>query len=484
MTTPRNSLFNNAVFYLIYNILNIAFPFITGVYVARVLIPADIGQVETARNLASYFITFSLLGIPTYALRECSKLRNDKDRLSKLYSELLIINAISVACFLTLYIALIFSVEVYRDHLPLFCITGIGIALNFVYVSWLYEGLERFDFISIRNIVFKIICFVLLIIFVRGPTDVYKYALISVVGTAGNYIINFVFSKKYVSFTFRGLSFKKHLKPIFILAFTYLAIELYSMVDITMISWICPKENVAYYSYATRIKSILLTAINTFTIIVVPRLASYYKDKKTNEYNNLLGKVLHIIVFLSIPAIIGIWFVSDYLLPLIYGEPYYHSSSVLKILSFVLLISPVGYLLGSRVCLTTGHEDKMIIPLAVGALINILLNMILIPLLMENGAAIASVFSEIVVALIYFFITRNYYSIRFSFGKIVKTIIPAIAILTFLTFTLLMPFSSPSIKCLTQIIGSILIYFSVALIMREESSLLVLKKIKSLVRRT
>ena len=279
----KTSLSKNAVFYLIYNLLNVLFPFITGIYAARVLLPTDIGQVEVARNISNYFITFSLLGIPTYALRECSKLRSDKDGLSKLFSELFIINTLSVSAFLVLYFSLIISVPAYRENLPLFLITGFGITLNYLYVSWLYEGLERFDFISIRNIIFKALCFVLLIVFVHGSKDIYIYAAISVFGTAGNYLINFVFAKRYVRFTFSNLNLKKHVKPIIILALTYLAIELYSMVDITMLGWFCSKESVAFYVYASRIKSILLQIFNTFTIIVVPRLVLYFKNKNDEK---------------------------------------------------------------------------------------------------------------------------------------------------------------------------------------------------------
>ena len=88
------SLTSGGIYYLIYNVLNMAFPLITGIYVARVLLPADIGLVSAAQNLAQYFIIFSFLGIPTYGLREISKTRNDERERSKVFSELFIINSI------------------------------------------------------------------------------------------------------------------------------------------------------------------------------------------------------------------------------------------------------------------------------------------------------------------------------------------------------------------------------------------------------
>ena len=90
----NKSLKRNTIYYLIYNLLNVFFPFVSGIYVARILLPDTIGQVETARNFAQYFIMFAYLGIPTYGMRECSKYRNDKNKLSKIHNELFLINFI------------------------------------------------------------------------------------------------------------------------------------------------------------------------------------------------------------------------------------------------------------------------------------------------------------------------------------------------------------------------------------------------------
>ena len=97
--SKEKSLKKNSVFYLIYNILNIVFPFVTGIYVTRILLPEQIGLVESARNIVTYFVIFSFLGIPTYGLREISKYRNDKKELNKVYTELMIINFISTLFF-------------------------------------------------------------------------------------------------------------------------------------------------------------------------------------------------------------------------------------------------------------------------------------------------------------------------------------------------------------------------------------------------
>ena len=194
---------------MIYNVLNVIFPFLTGIYVARVLLPDSIGQVETARNLAQYFVILAFLGIPTYGLREIANARNDKDALSKVYSELIVLNGISTAIFSALYFSLVIFIPYYRENLVLYLVAGISIVLNFLNNSWFYEGLEEFKFISLRNLFFKIVTFALLIILVRDQDDYIWYALLTVIGTAGNYIFNVLKAHKFVHFSFKELELKR-----------------------------------------------------------------------------------------------------------------------------------------------------------------------------------------------------------------------------------------------------------------------------------
>lgn len=473
----EKSLTKNSIFYLIYNVLNVIFPFITGIYVARILLPADIGLVETARNLASYFVIFSFLGIPTYGLREISKVRNDKGKINKLYSELMVINTLSTIVFLVLYIILILSVHAYRKNLIVFLITGIAIALNFLNNSWLFEGLEKFDYISIRNFIFKFLSLILLFVFVRTNNDYLTYAFITVLGTAGNYFFNIISSRKFVHFSLNNLNLKRHMKPIFYLVVVNLAIEIYSMVDITMLGLMCKKEVVTYYAYGIKIQKILLQVINTFTVVLVPRIALYYHENRLKEYNLLLTKTLSIILILSLPIIVGISFVGTPFICEIYGESYIRSAEVLKILSFAICISPIGYLLGSRVMLVTNQENKMIFAVGTGAVVNVIGNGLMIPILAENGAALASVLSEVIVAIVYIMISHRYFSLDYT--KLLKTIskvVLSLAVMSIILFVFC-SFIRNFIMYIFLVLLSIIVYFGVLLLSKEETVYSYLKKI-------
>lgn len=463
----KKSLTKNGIFYLLYNVLNLLFPLITGIYVARVLLPKDVGAVAAAQNLTQYFIMLGFLGIPTYGMREIAKVRDDLEERNKVFSELFVINIISTTVSLIVYLIIINVVGEYKKDIVLYYIVGIAVLLNYFNISWLYEGLEEFKFISLRNFVFKVINFVLLIIFVQSTDDRLMYAFITVLGTAGNYLINVINARKFVHIRLRKLAISKHMKSVMYLTAVNLAIEVYSLVDVSMMNFLCPKNHIAYYKYGNGIQKILLTVVNTFTMVLIPRISFYYKREEYDLYNRLLRKALLVIIIIATPMIIGIGFTADTIIQLLYGTEYLSAATLLKWFAILLLVSPIGYLLGSRVLLASGHENKMIYPVAIGAIVNVILNAILIPKYMEFGATIASICSEVVVMVVYVILGRNLYNLKSVTKEIYKILFANTVMLLYL-FLLMRTISNECVLLVLQILGGIILYAGTLLIVREE----------------
>ncbi len=464
----QKSLTVNSIFYIGNQLLNILFPLFTGVYVARVLLPVNIGEVAYAQNIVQYFVIFSFLGLPTYGLREISRARSNHDQLNRVFSELFIINSCSTVFFLLLYIILILSTDVFRNSISLYSIVGCSIALNFLNISWLYDGLEEFQIVATRNAIFKFLCVILLVVFVKTQEDYLWYAAISVVGIAGNYLVNMLFATRHVSFTLKGLSFIRHIKPILYLVAVNLAIEIYTLVDVTMLGLMREATNVAFYSYGSRMSKILLTIVNSFTMVIVPRMVLYYKEGKIDEYNLLLSKTFKLILLLSVPMMIGLQFVADDLVTLLYGQVYKNSALVLKILSSLLVISPIGYLLGSRVMLATDQESKMLISVSIGAIANLIGNYILIQKYAEFGAAVASVISEIIVMIVYVSYGRKHFSLSGVLPSLVKVLIASVGMTVALYYFYSLHISI-FLKLSIELIVGVAFYFGILLALKETS---------------
>lgn len=466
-TPSNNSMTRNIIYYMFYQGLNVIFPFITSMYVARVLLPTVVGNVTYAQNIATYFSILAFLGIPTYGMREIAKERKNERDLSKLYSELFFINLASTVFFLAVYLTLIFSVQRFREDIWLYLITGSVIAFNAINNEWLFSGLEEFSFISMRSGAVKIISFILLVIFVKNPDDHLDYALLTVMGSVGNYMINIVWSSKYVRLIFDGLNIRRHLRPILILTGVNIAIELYSLVDVTMLGIISTPEDVAFYSYGSRIFKIFLQVLNSFTVVIVPRAALFFDNGDKAGFNALLRKTFLTLSVISIPMVCGMMIVSDSAVGLFFGNPFLSSSSVLKLLSPILIISPFGYLLGSRVLLIANKERQMLLCVFLGAIVNIIGNSILIPKYSYMGAAMASVISEITVFAVYLNLSRRYYKISDTALDLVKicvgTIIMSVSILVINKID-----AAAALKLMIEVTVGSFVYFFVESIMHEE----------------
>jgi len=469
MSNKSKSLSKGGIYYLIYNVLNMAFPLFTGIYVARKLLPVNIGEVAAAHNLATYFTILAFLGIPTYGLREIAKTRDNREERNKLFSELFVINFISTIVFGSIYFIVICIVPVYNKNFILYLVVGLSIALNAFNISWLYEGLEEFRFISIRNIVFKLVSFCCLVLFVKGPADYLYYAAITVVGTAGNYIVNVLYSPKYAKLTLRSLNLKRHMRPILFLVTVNLAIEIYSLVDITMMNFMSSKESIAFYKYGLGIHKMLLQIVNTFTMVLVPRISYYYKESKIDAFNQLVSKGMKLIVITSIPMIVGIYFTSDFLIQEMYGVQYINSATILKMFSILLVVSPIGYLLGSRMLLVTDHESRMVVCVVAGAIVNVVGNALLIPQFDEFGATLASIISEFVVMVVYVSYGKKYFKLITVERTTIKVIVAAVIMGLYLFICSLLQVNG-WIKLFLQVSGAILLYGVTLLFEKEEIS--------------
>ena len=176
------------------------FPLITFPYSSRVIGPVGIGKVNFAASIISYFSIIASLGISTYAIREAAKVRDDKTALSKFSKEIFTINAITTLIAYALFFTALFCIPKFNEYRILLCISSSTILFTTIGMDWLYNALEEYAYITIRSIAFQIASIVLLYAFVHTPEDYIIYGGITVFASVGSNILNFIHSRKYISF--------------------------------------------------------------------------------------------------------------------------------------------------------------------------------------------------------------------------------------------------------------------------------------------
>lgn len=389
------SLAANATFNIVYKVLNVVFPLIMSVYVSRMLMPAGVGEVQFASSIASYFVTFAALGLPSYGVREVSRARQ-QGNLDCVFSELFILNAISSLASAVAYCVLVYSLYGSSQSFVLHIVFVSQIVLNLFNIDWFYQGLEEFAFIAVRSIIIKLLSIVLMFFFIQGAEDTLAYAVLLCAGSVGNYIFNVVRLPRYVNIRLHGLRVKRHLGPVLYLLVVSAAADIYGRLNTTLLGVFSTSEATGLYSCGLSCLNACLQMLLAVTAVFLPRLSVLYRNDRA-IFNHLVSQGVAILLFTSIPLLIGIQFVADDVTVILFGDSFASSADVIRILSPLLLVKGIGDLMCYQVLLAAGRERLFLPSRILGSIANLVFGIPLIASFSQNGAALASVASEVAV---------------------------------------------------------------------------------------
>lgn len=475
----QKSIFKNYIYNVTLTILNLLFPIITFPYVSRVLGADGIGKVNFVNSVASYFILFASLGIPTYGIREIARVRDSREKMSKVFCEIFTINFISTFICILLYFICLFSFKTFYAERLLYIVTGILILMNMFNIDWFYSGIEDYRFITIRSIIFKIISIIMLFVLVHSRDNYVLYAGITVIATSGSNIINVINSRRYITFNFKKLNFKKHMKSIIILFTTQFAISIYIYLDSIMTGIFAGNTSVGYYTTATKINKMSLGIITALSSVLLPRLSYYIKNNMKQQFDSLILKSIQIILFLGIPMSVGIYMLAPEITLMFAGKEFVPTILCLRITVPIILAISFGYFINVQVLMPLGKEKLAFRATVFGAIINFILNLMLIPHFKQNGTSIATSVTEICVTLNMIFYSFNYIKGKILNKQNIKYFIASIFIILIVTLTRKV-FTNDLIIILISVILSCTIYFGVLLIIKDKiMSMIVCKFYKS-----
>ena len=404
----NKSLRVNAFLNSLQTLLNLIFPLITFPYVSRILSVDGIGKYNFSNSIVSYFLLIAGLGINRYAVREGAKIRNDRNKFSEFASRIFTINLCSMfISYILLFILLKFvpTLRIYESAILIF---STQIFFTTIGTDWVYTIYEEYGYITIRNVIFKLISIVLLLMFVRKKNDYLNYVAISVFSSTGSYILKFFHAKKICSIRIVWkFNWKEYLIPIMVIFGTMAAVTIYVSSDITILGFLKNNYVVGLYSISTKIYGMLGPMLSATMAVTIPRLAMMMGQNKREEYLILLDKLLQTMIVIITPASLGLIMTSKYIILLIAGNNYLRSTSSLQILSLALFFGTINTIFVECVLIPAKRERQTLISAVLSACLNVLLNFILIPSLAENGAALTTVLSELAAMFSNYYFSRD-----------------------------------------------------------------------------
>ncbi len=407
----------NFIMNFILTATNFIFPLITFPYVSRIIFADGTGKVAFASSIAGYFMMIASLGIPTYGIRACAKVRDDKEKLSKLTQELLIIHAITTTITLFAFLIAIFTIEKLEQEKTLMLVNAFSILLNVFGANWLYSALEQYSYITVRSILFKLISIVLMFTFVREKSDYIIYGCITILASVGSNVLNFINLRKHISFhKFENYEFRKHLKPIMVFFAQSVAVSIYTNLDTVMLGFMTNDFEVGYYNAAIKVKNILLSLVTSLGTVLLPRLSYYIQNDMKNEFIILIKKSFEFVWLISLPLTIYFVIFSKESLLFLSGESFVGATFAMQIIMPTIFCIGLSNIAGVQILTPLGKEKYVVISVTIGAFIDLLANLIFIPRLGAAGASLGTLLAEIGVLSIQLYYLRN------MLGKVLKDV--------------------------------------------------------------
>lgn len=429
----NRSLKKNAALNVIKSALSVIFPLITYPYAFRILGASNIGKVDYSLSIVSYFTSIAALGVSSYAVRECSKVRDNRKEINTLASQLFTINVFStLAAYLALFV-IVLAVPKFHPYSVLIGILSISIIFTTLGIDWINTVYEDFLFITLRSIAAHIISLFLLFIIVRNKGDYYQYAILSVLNNVIIGISNWIYCRRYVKIRLtKNTNIKKHLSPILFLFANNIATSIYVSSDTTMLGWMSGDYYVGIYSIAVKIYNVVKNIIVAIYSVAIPRISYYIGQKDFDSLEKTYTKIFSSVTLILIPAAAGIIGISPEIIMFMGGEEYTESVITLQILSIALVGAIFGGMVTYALNIPLGREKVNFKATIISAVINVGLNVVLIPILKQNGAAITTAISEFFV---FFFCVSKFDSIteyidtRMLRKNIIDAVVGAISII-------------------------------------------------------
>lgn len=395
------SLKKNFALSTLYQILFFIAPFITAPYVSRVLTADGIGIYSFTNSIQMYFSMFAALGTVSYGTREIARTRNDKKKRSILFWEIELLTIITSCACLSIYGVFLVLTKNYKIY---FLILGMNIVAVMLDISWFFTGIEQLKYTVGPNAAFKILGVVAVFLFVKTKNNLTMYIFIMSMVTLLSNLTMWAYLPKFIyRVSADELKIRKHFRETLVYFIPTIATSIYTILDKTLIGLITAETNEnGYYEQATKIvnmaKSLTFVSLNT---ILGARISFLFAEEKHDEIKKRIEKSIDYILFMGIGICLGIVGVAPRFVPAFFGKGYSPVIQLLYLFSPIIIIIGISNCLGSQYYNPVGLRALSAKFIITGSVVNLILNVILIPMMKSKGAVFATLAAETVITVLY-----------------------------------------------------------------------------------
>jgi len=378
------------------------------VFIAKYLGDVGLGRYSFALSFCGLLVVFSELGLRELMIREVARHR---EKAKKYLSNVILIKFLLSVGTIGLIIGVISLMNYPEETTFAVYIIGLSVVLNSMarLINSLFNAFERMELESVTVILERLVSSgfgILALILGYGLREV---VLALLAGSVINVLMSFFLTVKIIvkpTIETDWEFWKKLVKAAFPFGLVYIFVVIYFQVDTVMLSFLKGDAPVGWYNAAYK----LIFALQIFPVAFVnalfPIISRYYVSSK-DSLKIALEKAFKYLIIIGFPIAVGVTILAEKIILLIYGEGFIPSIITLRILIWVAVLMFITYLFGN----VFGSIDRQVVIAKVSginAVLNIVLNLILIPRYSTIGAAIATLATETVGFVLYFLFIAKY----------------------------------------------------------------------------
>lgn len=411
----------NFIYNIVYQLLILIIPLIIAPYLARVVKADGVGVYSYTYSIVYYFMLFTLLGVNNYGNRSIAKIRDDNEKLSKTFFEIYALQLILGIAMFIFYMIYVFFIC--NKYVNIAFLQSMFIISSILDINWFFFGIEDFKKTITRNTMIKIGTVLLIFIFVKNANDLWKYTLVMSGTTCLGQLVLWSFLRKKIHFIKIKISdVVKHIKPNLVLFVPVIAVSLYKMMDKIMLGSLTNVTEVGYYENAEKIINIPMTLITALGTVMLPRISNIFAKGDFEKINKYIEKSIKFVMFMSFAMCCGLICVGYNFAQFYFGKEFQKTGLLIMLLSITLPFLSFANVIRTQYLIPNEKDKIYIISVSLGAVTNLIMNMMFIPKYMSIGACIGTISAEIMVMICQTCSVSKELPVR----KYIKSIIPFI----------------------------------------------------------
>lgn len=407
------SIKKNFFWNLLQTVAGYLFPLIVFPYVSRVLGVEKFGNVQAADSIVSYFQLFAMLGMATLGIREVARVKNDKKRLSEVFSSLFLLNIITAILTIVVMLFFIYNFSSFASKSRLLYIGVSRILFIVLSIEWLFKGIEDFSYITKRTLLIKCFYVVAVFSFVRCPDDHVKYFALTCGITMACAIVNLLYARRFVRFSLSNVSFRQFLHPFVILGIYAIMTNMYGTFNVMQLGVYCGDREVGYYSVSVKFFSVIISFFSAFTAVLLPRISYVLSENNEKEFQRITSRSIDFLFLLSFPIIAFVEVFAPEIVMAFSGLGYEGAIIPMRIITPLVFLIGYEQIMVTQILTPLKKDNAIMINSFFGAVMALLLCFILIPRFASVGSALVWVCSECAVAISAQFWVQKYAKCRF-----------------------------------------------------------------------